>query len=249
MRKIRCYILAVIFLTVATPALAYVMSSTNYRIERDSINFAGGLSTSTSYKTESTLGESGTGLVTSTSFSLKAGYQQMAASFITLNIPSSAALVPTINGNTGGQANTSTALGVVTNNGDGYTMRLQANTSPALKSSDSSFANYTATGADPDFTWSVASGSSEFGFTPEGNDIVSRYKDNGTTCNQAGGSDTANSCWDPLSTAYTTIAQSVSANYPTGATTTVKFRAEAGSTASKAEGNYSSSVIVTAYTN
>jgi len=249
MRRVLYYILIAILLSAATPALAYVMSSTNYRIERDSINFVGGLSTSTSYQAESTLGESGTGLVTSTSFSLKAGYQQMEASFITLNIPSGAALTPTINGNLGGQANTSTSLGVVTNNGNGYTLRLQASTSPALKSSASSFVNYATTGADPDFTWSVPAASSGFGFTPEGNDIATRYKDNGAICNQAGGSDTANSCWDTLSTSYTTIAQTTSANYPTGATTTVKFRAEAGSSAGQAGGDYSATVIVTAYTN
>ncbi|MFA5020813.1 MAG: carboxypeptidase regulatory-like domain-containing protein [Patescibacteria group bacterium] len=74
-------VLAVIF--AATPVLAYVMSSTNYQIERDSINFAGGLSDSASYSGESTVGEAGTGIITSASFGLYGGYQQAATSTLT----------------------------------------------------------------------------------------------------------------------------------------------------------------------
>jgi hypothetical protein len=49
-------------LLVGVPlASAFVASSTNYRIQTDSINVGGVLSTSTSYRAEDTLGESGVG--------------------------------------------------------------------------------------------------------------------------------------------------------------------------------------------
>jgi hypothetical protein len=249
MKNLKIYILVVFLLGLATPALAYVMSSTSYRIERDSINFAGGLGTSTSYKTESTLGEAGTGLATSTSFSLKAGYQQMDSTWVTLTVPASGTLLPAIDKNTGGIASTSVAFTVITNNSTGYTLRLRADSAPALSASGGSFVDYVNVGADPDFTWSVAATSSAFGFTPEGTDISSRYKDLGGVCNQAGGTDTANSCWDGLSTSYQTIASTAAANNPTGIVTTVKLRAEAGSASSQPIGAYSATVSVTAYSN
>lgn len=74
------FIAAVIF--TAAPALAYVMSSTNYRIERDSINFSGSRSTASSYYLESTLGEAGTGIGLSALYKLLAGYQQNEAAVV-----------------------------------------------------------------------------------------------------------------------------------------------------------------------
>ena len=57
-------------------ASAYIASSTNYRLERDSINFSGTRSTSSNYLAEDTLGEVGTGRGTSTNYRVEAGYQQ-----------------------------------------------------------------------------------------------------------------------------------------------------------------------------
>lgn len=243
------YFLAVFFVLAATPAWAYVMSSTNYRMERDSINFGGGLSTSTSYSSESTFGEAGTGSSTAASYNLNAGYQQMDVTILSLTIPGNTAMTPTINGTVGGTANASAALNVKTNNSLGYTLQIKASTSPALQSGSNNFADYTLAGADPDYAWAVAASASEFGFTPEGTDIITRYKDDGASCNQALGSSTADTCWDPLSTTYNNIAQSSAGNLPSGADTAVKFRAEAGAAAGQANGTYTATVIFTALAN
>lgn len=243
------YLIIIIFAMAATPALAYVMSSTNYRIERDSIDMGGGLSSSTNYISQSTIGGSGAGTSTSATFNLSGGYQQMDPASISLTVPGTTALTPSIDGSVGGTASTSASLSVSTNNGAGYTLQIKASTSPALKSGSDSFADYTLAAADPEFDWSVAAGASEFGFTPEGADIATRYKDNGAACNQAGGSDTANRCWDPLTTTYNTIAQSSSGNLPLGVATTLKFQAEAGASAAQPAGSYVATVILTAFAN
>lgn len=69
-------------LLVTAPVLAYVMSSTNYQIESDSINFGGGLGSSASYKLESSLGESGTGYLSSASYFGSMGYLQSASNTV-----------------------------------------------------------------------------------------------------------------------------------------------------------------------
>lgn len=245
--KLKYSFLILIF--IASPTLAYVMSSTNYVMERDSINFGGGLSTSTSYNSESTLGEVGTGLATSTSYSAELGYQQTDGTTISLSIVATTAMTPNINIVSGGIASTSAVFSVVTNNSSGYTMQIKASTNPALKGTTFDFNDYGTFAAIPDYTWSVANTDAEFGFTPEGSDISDRYRDNGVSCNQAAGADVADACWNNLSTAYATIAGSTVPNYPAGSDTTVKVRAEVGNSSSADIGDYSATIIVTAYTN
>ena len=53
---------------------AAVMSSTNYRVQRDSINVGGVRQSSTNYFSEDTIGEIGTGRTTSSSYRLYAGF-------------------------------------------------------------------------------------------------------------------------------------------------------------------------------
>lgn len=243
------FIFAIFAVLAASPALAYVMSSTSYQIERDSINMGGGLSSSTSYISQSSIGGIGSGTGTSTSYILTAGYQQMDATSLSLTVPGTTSMSPSIDGSVGGTANASAALNVSTNNGTGYTLQIKASTSPAMKSGSNSFADYTLSGADPDYVWSIAASASEFGYSPEGTDIVTRYKDNGSACNQSGGSDTIGFCWDPLSTSYNTIAQSAAGNLPSGTATTVKFQAQAGASAAQPAGTYTATIIFTAFVN
>lgn len=237
-------------LLIAAPALAYVMSSTSYRIERDSVNLGGGMGTSASYKMENTVGEIGTGYSTSTTYKVSAGYQQMdTTGYITLTIPNSTALSPSLNSLVGGQASADATVNVITTNSTGYTLEIKASTTPAMQSVSSTIADYGPAGAAPDYNWSVAATAAEFGFSPKGTDVIDRYKNDGAVCNQPAGSVTAANCWDGLSTAYAIISQSAANNEPIGVTTTVKMQAEIGATAMTVPGSYSATVIVTAYTN
>jgi hypothetical protein len=248
--KIFFLIIAIFLITFASPVWAYVMSSTNYELQRDSLNFIGGLSTSTTYDLEQTGGEIGTGLSTSTTYQTNAGFQQLdETTYVALTVAdSSVSLSPSINSTLGGIANGSTIATVRTSGALGYTLQIKAGSAPALVSGINSFADYVKAGADPDYTWSVTSAASGFGFTPEGSDITSTYRDDGATCNIGGVADNPNACWDELTTSDKTIAQSAAADV-VGTATTIKLRAEAGADVNQSAGSYSATVTLTAYTN
>jgi hypothetical protein len=228
----------------AQASAAYVASSTNYRLQSDSVNMGGGLSTSTSYRMEDTLGELGTGTSSSATYLLKAGYQQMQETSISVSAPGNISLAPSIPTSGGGIANGQATWTIITDNPAGYTASINASSSPALASGPNSFADYTPAGGNPDFAFSVAAASSEFGFTPEGVDVVQRFLDNGAACN-AGSGETADRCWDPLSTTPATIATRTTANHPAGTTLTVKFRAESGASNVQPPGSYQATTTMT----
>lgn len=224
---------------------AYVASSSNYRIEADSLNFGGSLSTSSNYSLQDTLGDIGSGTSTGSIFNLSAGYQSMQVdTYVSVTSPTDLSLSPTINGVAGGASTGSTTWTVTTNNFDGYTMSVKASTSPALTSGSNSFADYVPSYTDPDFTWNVPSGTSYFGFSPEGDEIISRYKDDGSSCN-SGSLDTADKCWDGFSTTAKTVSSRSSNNLPSGSETKIKFQAEVDELKIQQMGTYEAEIIVT----
>lgn len=247
------YLLMIIFLVSFfsfSPVLAYVMSSTNYRVQFDSINTGGGMGTSTAYKIEDTVGEISTGFSTSTSYNLYAGYQQMDQNVtLSLSVPSAVALSPSIGGISGGTADGQASILVSTNGSAGYSLYLNTNTDPALMSGSYSFANVLTPGNVPVFQWQIPATTTAFGFTPEGSDIAFKYKDNGVSCDQIAGSDTAYRCWDYFSTSLGLVGQSATANYPAVATTTLNIRAESGTQNLQPAGTYTSTITVTAHVN
>jgi hypothetical protein len=231
---------------MAHSVAAYVMGSSNYRIQTDSVNFGGTEdATSTSYGVRDTMGEIATGPSTGSSYNMFAGYRQMLEAYISITSPADVTLNPNISGSTGGTGSGSTFWTVTTDNTGGYSLTIKSSTDPALQSGGDNFADYTPAGADPDFSWSVAAADSEFGFTPEGGDIVQKYQDNGSACN-AGSGNTSDSCWWYFSTSEEAIATANTGNHPTGASTTVKFQAEAGASSSQAAGTYTATIVVTA---
>lgn len=223
---------------------AEVMSSSNYKMGSDSINFAGGRSSSTSYTVEDTAGEVATGDSASASFAIRAGYQQNSTIEISVTPASNVTMSPSIPGLTGGTSNGQTSFTVTTNNPAGYSANISAAASPALNNSYDSFADYVPAGANPDYTFSNSSTASSFAFTPEGTDIHSRYKNSGATC-AIGSDDDADACWDGLSTSNKTIAIRNSNNIPAGTLTTVKFRAESGSSHVQKDGTYTATTTIT----
>jgi hypothetical protein len=245
------FFLVTIFLITSLGQIsAYTMGSANYRVQSDSLN-TGGLDTGTSasYKLKDTIGEIATGGSSSASYNLKAGYRQMQESTISVSSPSDVTMNPSIAGITGGTGNGSAAWTVITDNPAGYKLDVKASTNPALKYNSYSFADYTPVGGDPDYSWLIDSADSEFGFTPEGSDIVAKYKDNGADACATGSDMTTDKCWMGFSTSNETISQSGSGNSPAGTETTVKFRAQSGSAHLQTEGDYTATITVTAVTN
>jgi hypothetical protein len=224
--------------------IGQVRESINFKIERDSINIGGGFGTSSNFQVQDTLGEAGSGFSSSTNYTTSAGYQQVnEETFIAISAPSDLNM-DSINGLTGGVSTSSAAWTVTTNNNGGYELTVKAATSPALQASLDFFADYTA-GSDPDFNFSIDSTTAEFGFSPSGAHIVDRFRDNGSACNISTG-DSLYKCWDGFSTSTKPVAQSLSANDPTGTVTTINFRAESGTDKILTADVYSATITMTA---
>ena len=228
----------------AQSVLAQVMQSSSYRIQEDSINVGGGFSSSTNYRMEDTVGEVGTGFSSSTNYTQSAGYQGMNDFYLALSGAADVVLSPSLGGITGGESNGSTTLTATTDSYAGYQMTITASTSPAMVSGANFIPDYAPAGANPDFSFATVAAQSRFGFSPEGSDIVSRYKDNGSVCNTGSG-DTSFSCWDGLSSSTKIIASRASSNHPLGTPTRLRFRVGMGSGAGQAEGEYVATTTVT----
>lgn len=229
------------------------MQSSNYIIEKDSINFAGTEeSGSASYNLSDTVGEVGTGegqCSGGSCNSLLGGYRQQedaVASTISISPAADVTLSPSFGGVAGGVGDGSTAWTVTTDNTAGYQLSIKASTTPALQSGSYAFADYVPGSSNPDYDWSVASSASEFGYSVEGAHTVSKFLDNGAGVCNSGGGNVADKCWLGFSMSDESIATSALPNSPAGTATTVKFRAEAGSQRMQQPGSYTANIIVTA---
>jgi len=220
-------------------------SSPNYALESDSINFAGGLSTSSQFSLESTAGEIATGNGESASYSLRAGYQQMQAVFLSITAAANVEMAPALLGLTGGFANGSTSVTVLTDSPAGYELTIAATQSPAMVRGPEAIPDYISGAAPlPDLAFTLGSAPAYFGFSPEGSDIVTRFRDNGTTCG-VGALDTLSACWLGLSTTPIVIA-SGGANQPNGTPTLLRFRVGLSPNASVLAGDYIATTTITA---
>lgn len=222
------------------------MQSSTYKIQSDSLNVGGVDSSSSTYKINDTLGEVSTGDSNSTSYYMHAGYWQMQESSISITSPSDLSLA-SMGGISGGSSEGTVSWVVTTDNPAGYNMTIASSTSPALKSATDSLADYIPAGSNPDYNFTNLATDSSFGFSPEGTEVKTRFKDNGSICN-TGLSETSGKCWDGLSTTAKDIAGSSTSNMPSGATATVRFRAESGANHIQTSGNYTATITVTATT-
>ncbi len=244
-RLCQSFVLALLFFLIARSPVIAQMGSSSYKIPIDSLNTGGQQSASDNYGELDTLGEVGSGESASATYKMNAGFLGAQVTYISITAESDVAMTPSIGGVSGGTGSGSMSWTVTTDSAAGYSMSINSTTTPSLRSVSSSFADYTPAGSDPDYNWSIATTDSEFGFSPEGADIVSRYKDNGSACN-TGALDTVGRCWDPLVTTDTLIAQSSAGNHPSGTLTTVKIQAESGTSHIQPNGSYTATVLVTA---
>jgi hypothetical protein len=240
-----CFLGVIVFVFASMPFIVFgSMSSTNYTIQSDSLNFGGGSSASNNYSEQDTMGEISSGVSSSTNYTMNAGYQQMLGSYISL--AASGATLPDIGGTSGGTSATSSTYTVLTDDSAGYALTIQAATSPALQDvAGDYFSDYAPSGGVPDYAFGVSSSQSVFGFALASVDAVSRYKNNGTVCNSGSNSSMYN-CWDGLSTSPKTISEGSTGNQPNGATTTIQYEVGIGSAKIQTAGNYSATITVTA---
>lgn len=226
---------------------AQMMQSTNYKMQSDSVNPGGQLSTSTNYKMEDTVGEIATGNSSSTNYVLRAGYQQMQGSFLSLSAIPDVVMAPNLGGVIGGTATGSTAFLVITDSAAGYSVTMRASTSPALRNGVNTIADYVPAGGVPDFLFTTGSTNAHFAYSPEGVDIAERFQDAGSVCGVSG-SDSLNRCYDGLSTTPVEIVRRTTANHPSGSTTTIQFVVGIGGNITVPEGVYQATTTITALT-
>lgn len=241
-------VLVFIPMLFAFKASAFVMSSSNYRLEKDSINIGGTEeSASASYLLSDTLGETGTGTSTSASFKMNAGYRQMDETYLSMSVPDAIALSPSIGGLTGGTASGNGTWNVKTDSASGYTMTIKAGTDPAMKSAGDSISDYSpASAGTPDYGWELTGADAEFGFSPyNAQSQAAKFKNNSSAC-AIGTGVTDGACWYGLSTAYEAIASKSGRTEIGGEDTKINFQAEI---AFQVSGNYSAEVVVTASSN
>jgi len=227
-------------------SLADYMQGTVYKMQSDSLNFGGQVSSSSTYKIDDSLGELATGDSNSANFYMHAGFWQMQESFISISNPTDL-VMDSMAGLSGGSSEGLMSWTVTTDNPAGYQMTIASLTSPALMSAEDSLADYVPIGPDPDFNFTNPSTDSSFGFSPEGTEASSRFKDNGVACN-IGSLETIGKCWDGLSTTPKVIAGSPGPNIPSGSTVSVRFRAESGVDHIQTSGEYNVTIVVTAVT-
>ncbi len=238
-------VLTGVILSILLVGEAQVRTSTSYKLESDSINFGGGLSSSSNYSLESTGGEIATGKSDSASYSLRAGYQQMQEVFISMTAPGNVIMTPSIGGLTGGTANGSTSVNVITDSPSGYSLTIRAESSPAMQKGADTINDYVPEASpNPDPSFITAATDAHFGFSPQGSDVVLRYRNNSSICS-AGSLSTAEVCWDGFSTSEKLLA-SGGDNQPSGATTTLYFKVELGGNVTRPPGAYIATTTLTA---
>lgn len=120
--KILSLILLVIILI---PDLVFsAMSSTNYYIYADSVDYGGGLATSTNYNLQDSVGGGDSvGISTSTSYEVRAGYQAAVKGVLSISLSSGSVNLGTLSAS-GVVVSSSVVLTVDTNSVTGYTLSI-----------------------------------------------------------------------------------------------------------------------------
>lgn len=146
--------------------------------------------------------------------------------------PVNVTMVGDLSGVTGGNSTGTTQFAVGSNNAAGYFVQIdfEDNGTAHAMSGDvddsQALRNYSGDVAGQPSLNFTASTASQFAYkvtSTTSSDTAQSFRDNGTTCNQSAGSQTANRCWKAPSTSPFEIVRRTSAA-PTGATSTIQFR-------------------------
>lgn len=111
---------------------------------------------------------------------------------------------------------------VTTNNLTGYSLTVRASTNPAMKNASSSISDATTTAS----TWSVASGTAQFGFSAHGSDVVTATWGTDSSCGSAGAPSASLKYSGFTTSESSTVATSNTTTGYAGTATTVCYAAE-----------------------
>jgi len=246
-----CLLVLSILNGFCTTVVAYVMSSSNYQIQADNALVpTGGIGTTVNYIFRDTMGEVSTGLSDSALYKIKAGFQEMLETYISVSVPDDISLTPAIPGVSGGTATGNATWTVVADGSSGFSMNLQASTTPAMKMpSDPTyyFSDHTLT---PSYGWTAPdTGVASFGFTIAAAiaaDTVTAFKDNGAAC--GAGSNTGG-CWSGFNgTNNISVINRSTRTDNDGEDEIVNFKAQSAGKLLK-DGQYQATITTTVSTN
>jgi len=121
------FLLPILVLSAFVPSVVFsAMSSTNYFIYADTVDFGGGLATSTNYNLQDSVGGGDSvGISTSTSYEVRAGYQAAVRGTISFSLSSNSINLGTLD-TVGVVASSSVVSTVDTNSDTGYTLSISA---------------------------------------------------------------------------------------------------------------------------
>jgi len=132
-RAIFIFIIFYYVVFIIYSADAFVMSSPNYKIEKDSLNIGGDYESSANYKMRNTIGEIATDLATTTNYKITAGYQAEVPLVLIFSITDNTADLGLLT--TSGPKTDTTGFRVATNGSDGYAVTISGNTLTSNSSS------------------------------------------------------------------------------------------------------------------
>lgn len=236
--------LSIVSILILPNPVFSLMESSNYKILFDSVNVGGGDSSSANYQLQDTVGEIATGNSNSTNFQMRAGYQQLNSSYITISTETIVD-IGNLSGFSSSSSTVSENVKVTTDSYGGYQLNVVASGSPAMTSGSYSFDDYQPAGPEPDYNFLIGATDSLFGFSVSGDDVIGRYRNNGTYC-ASGITSTPQTCWDGFSVTTKPVARSTSSNHPAGTITRFDYRAEVGSDKFQEAGSYSANITMTA---
>ena len=157
-----------------------------------------------------------------------------------------------IAGVTGGEANGSTTFAITTNNSLGYTVTIAFASTTAMEFNDGpEYIPNLGSTVIPDFNATAVSGTSGFGYTITGPEVISRLLGNTTSCGS--GSAQSDACWELTTdaTSATTIVDSSNASDAGGDSYDLYFRVVVDGNPNPAlpEGFYTATATLTATNN
>jgi hypothetical protein len=132
---------------------------------------------------------------------------------------------------------------VITNDSNGYTLAVNATSSPAMKSGANSIADYQTSSPN---TWSVAASSANFGYSVYGTDSPTGTWGTDSNCGTGLGTPSTNLKYLGFTTSPYTVASRSSTTTPSGISTTVCYAAAQGTSFFIPSGTYVATIVATA---